>query len=263
MNCLTRPRPATLLRSLAALICLLLSSGMYSPAARAADSQKAEQQADLEAVAVAGSYTPSAADFNTASLLVQARSAIARLDGRDGELEAVDREAAFNTALEALTGLYQLHGCEWALEPLLELRRRPDCTEMHVGWSVDGRVALSIQRLELSNPAYDDYTILLCTLSSNSALVLEGPLQAPLEVTLLDGSKVDAQPLDRQHPLWSHLQRLETTFVPQGPLQPRAGLSFKQIIALPKLRPAAVSRVESAWGEYRITVPFPENGDAS
>ncbi|MCC7479245.1 hypothetical protein IT575_12410 [bacterium] len=248
MSCL---RPGLLLLVAACLGALLASPPV-----------SAQQDSAAGAAPAGAGYQPSPADQSCAQLLVQARSALERLDGRDGELEAVDRETAFNTALEALSGLHQLHGCEWALEPLLKLRGRPDCPEMHLGWSQDGRISLMLQRLELKNPAYENYTIFLCVLGSNSALSLEGPLREPLAVFLQDGSKVLAEPLSAEHPLYGNLRRLESTFVPQGPLLPMGGLSFKQIIALPDLKPAQISRVESAWGEYRITVPYPENGGA-
>jgi hypothetical protein len=82
----------------------------------------------------AATYQPSAADLSAASLLATAREALARLDeiaplpgapalpaASQAEINAVDRDVLFSTALTALTALYQLHGCRWAPAPLRAL----------------------------------------------------------------------------------------------------------------------------------------------
>jgi hypothetical protein len=210
----------------------------------------------------ADDYTPTAADLSAAQLLVQARGALADLELPAAALAAVDREVAFNTALQALTALYQLHGCEWALPALLDLRQQADCPDSHSGWSIDGRVELLLQRLELRSPEFANYTLWLCTLSSNTPQVLDGPQLAPLLVLKVDGGEQRAEPLSPAHALWPKLENLAGTFEPQGAPVPGAALSFKQIFAVPNLGPEDISRVELAWGSYVIEVPYFENAAA-
>jgi hypothetical protein len=200
-----------------------------------------------------GGYAPSPADLSASALLTTARGALAALDG---ELAAVDRAAQFNAALTALTGLYQLHGCQWALPQLRTLLARPDATGLHCGYSADGRVLLYVQPLDLQNPAFADYTVLLCTLESHSALELAGVTASPLTLTLADGATLQAEPLTPAHPLYNRLDKLADTFTPPSALPSGTGIAFKQLLALPRPGTSAVSAVLLSWGCYEMEVPY-------
>jgi hypothetical protein len=227
----------------------------------------------------ASTYEPSVADLSAAGLLATARDALLRLDevaplpGAETAASAsagaaedpkasindVDRDALFGTAIAALTALYQLHGCRWALAPLRELYQRPGCPPMHLGYSADGRVLLRVEPLQLRKPVFADYTVLLCTLESNTALHLQQNSAALLRVMLLDGSVIEAQALTTSHPLYGDLSRLADTFAPPPELPSGAQIAFKQLFDTPGVTNLPISAVLLSWGGCEINVTFYEN----
>lgn len=196
------------------------------------------------------------ADQSAVVLLATARAALTELES---EAEVSERRIKCATAVTALVRLYQLHGCEWALEPLLEVYAHPDCPDLHLGYSADGRLELRLEPLELLNPAFADHTVYLCTLSSHTALDLSGSRDSTLTITLLTGERLTAQQLSRQHVLWPQLERLADTFEPPPYLLSGGGLGFKQLFALPDLCPDRISTVSLGWGDYELIVPYFEN----
>jgi hypothetical protein len=207
-------------------------------------------------------YAPTAADASAAELLSTARYGLAQLVR---ELSAQDRRIYSGQAITALTGLYQLHGCTWAREPLLALYRSPGCPDLHVGYSADGRLMLRVESLELKNPAFAPYVIYLCTFESHTALDLSAQQTGPLRITLLDGKLLEAQPINKEHPLWPHLEHLARTFSPVREVPTGTGKAFKQVFALnPGLSTASstsgsISAVSLVWDGYTIEVPYYEN----
>ena len=198
-------------------------------------------------------YMPQAADQSAALLLTMARTALAEL-----ELEApgTQHDVLFNTAVTALTALYQLHGLSWALAPLEQLLARPDATGMHAGYSADGRMLMRIEPLVLKNPEFDDYSVLLCTLESNSAKQLAGTTSSALILELAGGRELATEALTAEHPLYSKLDRLLSSFEPPPLLPSGAGISFKQLFALPVGELRSIQAVRLKWGEYELRVPY-------
>lgn len=234
---------------------LLLSLWLAGGPARAEDAPQAGSED--------GGYAPQAVENSAAAMLVSARSALRDVETPPADQTDADREVAFNSAIAALTGLYELHGCEWALPKLVDLRSRADCPDTHIGWSADGRISLMLQPLDLRNPAYDQYTIYMCTLSGNSAIRFPESSASLMHIELLDGTALEGEELNPEHALWKNLSRLAGTFQPQGELAPRLALVFKQIIAVPNLASERIARVELRWGKYQITVPYFENAQAA
>jgi hypothetical protein len=204
----------------------------------------------------ATSYGPQAAEYSLLTLLSSARIALRELELLP---DANERRLRCSTAITALSGLYQLHGCAWAKPLLKEVYTHPDCPDLHIGFSADGRSSLRLEPLELRNPAFADYTIYLCTLQGNTALDLLGLEQGMMAVSLLDGSELTAQPLGPAHELWPHLERLAHTFEAPDALPSGAGIAFKQIFAVENLCRERISTVSLVWGNYRFVVPYYEN----
>ena len=202
------------------------------------------------------SYVPSAADISAASLLVAAQLALFDLQR---ETSPMERQLRCSGAIAALTGLYQLHGCAWALPVLREVYQHPDCPPMHMGYSLDGRFSLRVEPMELLNPAFAEYTFFLCTFESNTSCELTSGSSGQLVVELGDGTKIEAQHLTPDHQLWEHLSSLAPTFAPADTLPSGAGSAFKQLFAAKDIADADIQAVSLDWGAYALRVPFLEH----
>jgi len=201
-------------------------------------------------------YEPRLAEYSAVTLLSSARVALSELAVLT---EASERRLRCSAAVSSLTALYQLHGCEWALPALRDVCRHPDCPDLHLGYTSDGRVGLRLEPLELRNPVFEQYTVYLCTLQSNTALDLTAAEAGPLTVQLRDGSQISAQPLSPEHELWPQLDRLIHTFQPPAALPSGAGIAYKQLFAVPRLSRERISAVSLLWGAYEFEVPYYEN----
>jgi hypothetical protein len=202
----------------------------------------------------AASCLPTSADLSAFSLLTSARQALQRLDTVQDD---VDRQSAFSAAIESLVGLYQLHGCAWALPALREVYAREGSSELSIGYSADGRVRLRVEPLELKNPAFAEYTFLLVTLESHTSLTLKAQEFGPLSVRARDGIELEPQRIDEAHPLWPNLSGLAGTFTPPRVLPPTYGISFKQVYGV-KLAFREIESFELHWGDYELEVPVGE-----
>jgi len=199
-------------------------------------------------------FAPSISDLSVLSLLTTARQSLANLDSATTK---VDRDSALDAAIEALTSLYQLHGCAWALPQLRELYLRPDAPALYIGYSADGRLRVRCQILDLRNPAFEDYTMFLVTLESNTSKSLreDGKWQ-PLKVTA-EGQALMADVVSPAHPLWPSIENLAATFEPPGQLPSGIGTSYKQVFAV-KIASEQISKLAFGWGAYDIAIPIGE-----
>jgi hypothetical protein len=198
-------------------------------------------------------YLPRAAEMSMLGALGAAR------EGLDLLAEASspqDRSIAYATAIDGLTALYQLHGLAWAKDKLDWLYAQPDCPALLTGYSADGRLYLRLQTLELRNPAFANYTVVLCQLGSHSAesfsLSQDQPRSLTLELT--DGALLTAEEITPAHPLWPHLARQAEHCgilreVPSG-FTP----SCKQVFAVPGLSINQLAAVLLEWGSYSIEI---------
>jgi hypothetical protein len=162
----------------------------------------------------------------------------------------------YSTAINGLSGLYQLHCCEWAKDELTRLRSNDDCPELFIGHTPDGRLGLRVEPLKLLNPAFQDYTVLLCTMQSNSALALAAENPAMLTVIRSDGSELSAELINFEHPLYENLKRLERTFVPVQTVPSGTGQSFKQVFPIQSFSQEGILAVLLNWNSYRIYIPY-------
>lgn len=201
-------------------------------------------------------YEPTYADASAVALLSAARLALRDLDSQS---EAGERRLRCAAAISALVQLYQLHGCRWARGPLRQVYADPDCPNLHLGYSADGRLEFRLEPLALRNPAFTEYTVFLCTLSNQSPLVLRDAHGSALTIDLSDGTRLTAQPLGHEHPLWEELDRLADTFQPPPIMPSGGGTAFKQLFAVPDLCPRDISTVSLRWGDYELSVPYYEN----
>jgi len=201
-------------------------------------------------------FIPGVAELSAVTLLASVHMALQELQ----ELESpTERRLRCSTAIAALTGLYQLHGCTWALPVLRSVYQHPDCPPMHMGYSMDGRLSLRIEPMELFNPAFDQYVVFLCTFESNTSLNLTGGSSGLLNIELSDGTLFDAQPLTPDHQLWEQLSNLAPTFAPANALPSGAGSAFKQLFAAKVMADADIQAVSLDWGAYALRVPYLEH----
>lgn len=228
------------------------------------------QAGAAEAVAGAGAcapspgaaYVPSVADTSAAALLASARDALTLLGSKAATQE---RDIAYAQAVTALSGLYQLHGCQWALPPLKRLLGAPDCPDVHVGYSRDGRLLLRVEALPVHNPAFAGYAVYLCTLESQTSLDLDATGPQGLSIKLRGGRSVAAEQITPQHPLWGRVGPIAGTFAPVDAMPSGGGRAFKQAFALPGAEPgeafphARIATVSLHWGRYVIDLPYYEN----
>jgi hypothetical protein len=233
-----RTRPLLSLISAAVLAALPAMTCAEPPA----DSSGAQQSPDLRAA-------------NAVGLAAEARIALRELD-EDAALSGVDRQSEFETAIAALSGLYQLHGALWARDELARLRSRSDCPKTHVGFSADGTVSLSITPLDLSSPDYSGYTILLCTLEAQRQDALSLEPFGPLTVKLKSGETDQAEQLGPDHPLWQRLGKMSSTFAPHAVLHPGVDESFKQVLHIDSARLGDITSVTLRAGDVTISVPY-------
>jgi hypothetical protein len=201
-------------------------------------------------------YQPGPAEYSVVALLGSAQVALSELATLT---DADERRLRCSSAISALTGLYQLHGCEWALPALRAVYRHPECPDLHLGYTRDGRVSLRLEPLELRNPAFEQYTVYLCTLESNTALDLAAADSGPLTFEQRDGTQVSAQSLSPGHELWPHLDRLAHTFLAPAALPSGSGIAYKQLFAVPQLSRERISAVSLLWGAYEFELPYYEN----
>lgn len=207
--------------------------------------------APLPAASATADYEPAYTDLSALMLLMSARNALAGLAEME---EPLERRIRCSTAVTALTGLYQLHGCSWALPALQRVLEHPDCPPLLVGYSLDGRLQFRLEPLELQRDLFNDYTIYLCTLSSQSALDLSARDQAQLIFLLADGSRIEAQLLGPEHPLWAGVERLAATFELPPALSPGTAVAFKQVFGA-DISIQAISAVLFDWGQYGMVIP--------
>src|SRR5436190_2157962 len=85
---------------------------------------------------------------------------------------------------------------------------------------------------KLDNPPFAQYTILLCTLQSETAQDLREDAPAALLLTRPDGAQLRGEPVTPQHPLWTQLRKLAPQFAPPDALPSGAGIAFKQLYAV-------------------------------
>lgn len=201
-------------------------------------------------------FKPRLADYSAVMLLSSARVALDELQTVE---EASERRLRCAAAISALVGLYQLHGCLWALPALRTVYKHRDCPDLHVGYSEDGRIRIRLEPLELRNPAFNGYTVYLCTLQSNTALDLTAEEQGALTVYLTDQAQLSAVSVNPQHELWPALDRIAHTFAAPAALPSGAGIAYKQLFAVPRLSRDRISAVSLWWGDYQLTVPYYEN----
>ncbi len=194
---------------------------------------------------------PALADAEALGCLMVARNSLAEYPLQTTDLE---RRIRLSSAIEALTALDQLYGCEWARPVLEEVRGYPDCPALIIGFSRDGRVMLRVEELELQNPAFTGDLVCLCTLESRSALNLGGDTAAALGLTLADGTVLEALPVDEAHPRWEQLENLAGSFHPPAQLLSGAGMSFKQYFLI-SVSFESISAVSLVWGDYGIIQP--------
>jgi hypothetical protein len=226
--------------------CWLLVSAGLVPAAAGAD----------EPVPAATPPAVELANANTVALLAEARDALARLDSPPPGDEPGQAKIYFDTAADCLTALYQLHGCAWAGPALQRLYARPAAPQLRLGHSPDGRVLLRVEPLELTNPAFAGYTVLLCSFGSQTARDVRDTQRLALALRLPDGTPLLAEAVDEQHPLWDQLQRVALQYAPPPDLPSGAGISWKQLYAIPQqdlaLNDCALSL---DWGGYHFELP--------
>jgi hypothetical protein len=243
------------------LLLLLIACALVLPAAVLAEPDTINGTC-IPGTIAAAPYLPSPADTSAEAWLSSAQEAMQQLEGVENPQE---QRISFTQAIAALTALYQLHGCEWALEPLVQLYHRPGCPDMHVGYAADGRLMLRIERLELQNPAFTQYAVYLCTLECHTALDLRADTVGRLQFNLADGTQIEAQQIDTAHPLWPNLQRLANTFQPVHSVPAGTGQSFKQVFALSPALPTPdapsgrILAVSLQWGDYGIDLPYYDN----
>jgi hypothetical protein len=204
-------------------------------------------------------FIPTTYDQSALALLTAANQALAQLETAESD---ADKQASYYLALESLIGLYQLHGCSWALPALHRLYARADCPELYIGYSADGRVRLRVELMELRNPAFESYTFYLVTLECNSAKTLHSDEWEPMTIALQGGKSLIAERIHAQHALWPNLRRIADTFEPTRSLEPTLGKSFKQVYAV-KVDPAQIENMRLVWGGYSITVPVSKWVDGS
>jgi len=210
----------------------------------------------VQAKSPESAYQPGPAEYSAAALLGSARVALSELAV---QTDAGERRLRCSAAISALTGLYQLHGCEWARPALRSVYHHPECPDLHLGYTRDGRVCLRLEPLELRNPVFEQYTVYLCTLESNTALDLSAADSGPLILELRDGTQVSAQSLAPEHELWPHLDRLAHTFQAPAELPSSSGIAYKQLFAVPQLSRERISAVSLLWGAYEFELPYYEN----
>ena len=241
---------------LATLALCLAWPGAWATAAEAVAGTGAR------AASPGAAYVPSVADTSAAALLASARDALTLLAG---ETEKQTRDIAYAQAVTALTGLYQLHGCQWALPPLKRVLRAADCPDVHVGYSRDGRLLLRVEALPVRSQAFAGYAVYLCTLESHTALDLSAASTQGLCIKLRGGRSAFAEQLAPEHPLWKKAGPIAGTFAPVDEVASGAARAFKQVFAVPGAEPggglprARIAAVSLHWGEYDIDVPYYEN----
>ena len=201
----------------------------------------------------------SVADAYAMELLASLRSAYRGIERERGTGDELALKIQFDLAIQCLTGLEQLFGFDWAAVRLRQLYRDPDCPDLHMGFSEDRRVMLRIEPLELKNPVFEDYTIYLCTLESlNEADIYAGE-RNQLVLQLRSGDELEADVLDRGHPLWPHLGGQAEGFLPPEFLPSGHNVVFKQLYALPSLSREAVNSVSLHWDDYNFRLEWLEN----
>jgi hypothetical protein len=200
---------------------------------------------------VGAAYVPAAADLAMLGALAGAREGLSLLVEAQTKQQ---RDIAYATAIDNLTALYQLHGLAWAKEKLDWLYVQPDCPALLTGYSADGRFYLRLQTLELRNPAFADYTVLLCQLASNSAQDLSVGEPRLLALELANGTCLPAEELNPLHPLWSKLSAVGGTFQVLSEVPSGFTPSFKQIFRVPGLSINGLAAVRFAWGPYTVTI---------
>lgn len=226
--------------SISIALALLIAAGTFHQASMADDT-------------ASPAFEMSSSDLFAIQSLIIARGALTGIaEGSEG----IQRDVHFRDAITSLTALYQLAGCQWAENALLDVLSEQDAPKLRAGYSRDGRILAMVEPLDLKNEAFADYTIFLVSLDSNSGQILEGQLDSTLTCELTNGQTVKAHGLDETHPLWEKLSRSAHTFKPAGSLYPLSGFTFKQVYLASEIPFGSISSVSLLWGQYKLVVPY-------
>ena len=169
-------------------------------------------------------WQPGLHDISAMVLIAGAQDALAQLES---EQKPSQRKIFLTSALSSLSALHQLHGFETAMERLLLLYNDPDCPDIHFGYSNDGRVRLTVEPLELKNPVFSEYTVMLITIESNCGELIRAESIGSLGVELPDGVLVLPDQLSPEHELWENIKRLADTFEPPLFIDPGSSSAFQ------------------------------------
>lgn len=206
----------------------------------------------------AGSQDDASAAFTQTSL-----SAIKRWEHLLYETKQEPAQAQIYAVsmLERLTWIYEVDKVPAAMPHILRLLNTMG-VESRYGFSRDGRIGAMITRMELMEPAFDDYSIFLINLENKSAFLLDGS-QCKLTFTLKDGEVLVPEDIVKGHPLFPRLERLADTFAPPQYVAPGATASFKAALAVPGVGPRELSYVSLEMGGHSVMIKFYENLDYS
>lgn len=198
-------------------------------------------------------------DAYAMELLASLRSAYRGIERERGTGDELALKIQFDLAIQCLTSLEQLFGFDWAAVRLRQLYRDPDCPDLHMGFSADRRVMLRIEPLELKNPVFDDYTIYLCTLESLNEADIHAGRRSQMLLQLQSGAELEADVVDKDHPLWPQLGGQAEGFLPPEFLASGHNVVFKQLYSFPALSREAVNSVSLHWDDYSFRLEWLEN----
>jgi len=201
----------------------------------------------------------SEADAYAVQLIAGLRSAYAGIERERSSGDELGLRIQFDLAIQELTGLSQMFGCDWAQQRLREIYRDPDCPDLHLGYSGNRRLLLRVEPMELKNPAFVEYSFYLCTLESLHQYKISTQRRAAMRIELQDGSVLAAEAIAPGHPLWEHLKKQAGSYMPPDTLFSGQNLVFKQVYAVKALGREAISAVSLDWDDYQIRLIWFEN----
>jgi hypothetical protein len=204
----------------------------------------------------AGSQEDASAAFTQTSL-----SAITRWEHLiyETKQEPAQVQIYAESMLERLTWIYEVDKVPAAMPHMLKLLGAVD-VESRYGFSHDGRIGAMITRMDLMEPAFDNYSIFLINIENKSAFALDSS-QCKLNFTLKDGKVLVPEDIVKEHPLFPRLERLAGTFRPPERVSPGATASFKSALAVPGIDQRQLSYVSLEMGGHSVMIKFYENLD--
>jgi len=174
-------------------------------------------------------------------------------------LTGIDRRVVVESMLEEVTRLCEVDKLPFAEQHLRELLRREGREFSRFGFHPSGSLSANVTRLQLKNPAFENYTIFLFRLENRTPLELKSDGKAACRLVATNGASWELAELSPEHALYPHLSRMQAQFRMPDVVRRGAIASFELILNRPGITEEDIAYFLLTFGKWQIVIKFYEN----